>query len=127
MERKQIRFFMKKNQWPIVLLIGVLLVVISMPVKTTETRIQQPLYEEREESQSTEIEKRLENLLEGMQSVGKVKVMITYQEDEKIEGIVILADGADNAIVIRNVTEVVQALFDVDAHKIKVIASNFKQ
>ena len=118
---------MKKNQWPIVLLMGVLLVVISMPVKTTETRIQQPLYEEREESQSTEIEKRLENLLEGMQSVGKVKVMITYQEDEKIEGIVILADGADNAIVIRNVTEVVQALFDVDAHKIKVIASNFKQ
>ena len=125
MERKQISFFLKKNQWPIVLLIGVLLVVISMPVQT-ETNVQQSLYEETEESQSTELEKRLESLLEGMQSVGKVKVMITYQQDEKIEGIVILADGADNAVVVRNVTEVVQALFDVDAHKIKVIASNFK-
>lgn len=126
MEHKQISFFLKKNQWPIVLLIGVLLIVISMPVKT-KTNVQQTLYEDKEDGQSTEIEKRLENLLEGMQSVGKVKAMITYQEDEKIEGIVILAEGADNAVVVRNVTEVVQALFDVDAHKIKVIASNFKQ
>ena len=127
MERKQISALLKKNQWPIVFLIGVLLVVISMPVKTTENQTQPSIYEEPEENQSTEMEKRLENLLEGMQAVGDVQVMITYQEYEKIEGIVILAEGAENAVVVRNVTEVVQALFDVDAHKIKVIASNFKQ
>ena len=98
-----------------------------MPVKT-EASVQQPFYEENEdEDMSTEMEVRLENLLEDMPSVGKTKVMITYRDDKKIEGIVVLADGASDATVVRNVIEVVQALFDVDAHKIKVIARNFKQ
>ena len=126
MEHKKINFLLKKNQWPILLLVGVLLVVISIPVKT-ETNEQVSFYEEKEEVQSTETEIRLENLLEDMPLVGKTKVMITYRDDKKIEGIVVLADGASDATVVRNVIEVVQALFDVDAHKIKVIARNFKQ
>ena len=33
-------------------------------------------------------------------------------------------DGGDNAIVIENITEAVQALFGVDTHKIKVMKHN---
>lgn len=41
-----------------------------------------------------------------------------------IEGVLVIADGGDNAIVIENITEAVQALFGVDTHKIKVMKHN---
>lgn len=42
----------------------------------------------------------------------------------KVEGIVVIAEGGENAVVIKNITEAVQALFDVDTHKIKVMKRN---
>lgn len=73
---------------------------------------------------ATEIEKRLENLLSQMKNVGEVQVMITFREENEVEGIAILAEGAENGVVVRDITSVVQALFHVDSHKIKVIESN---
>lgn len=46
---------------------------------------------------------------------------ITYPE---IEGVLIIADGGDNAIVEEEMKEAVQALFDVDTHKIKIMKRN---
>ena len=43
----------------------------------------------------------------------------------RIEGVLVIADGGDNAIVIENITEAVQALFGVDTHKIKVMKHMF--
>ena len=70
------------------------------------------------------MEMRLENMLSKMQGVGKVHVMITFREEEQVQGILVIAEGGGNAVVVRNITEVVQALFDVDSHKIKVIERN---
>ena len=39
----------------------------------------------------------------------------------EIEGVVVIADGGDNAVVVQNITEAVQALFGVEAHKIKIM------
>lgn len=125
MENKFSKIFGKKQNWLIVLLIGILLVVVAMPTKTQSDTNVIKGYEKVEET-STEIEKRLKKLLENMQDVGDVEVMITYEDREIVEGVVVLADGADNAVVVRNITEVVQALFDVDSHKIKVIERNLK-
>ena len=125
MENKFSKILGKKQNWLIVLLIGILLVVVAMPTKTQSDTNVMKGYEKVEET-STEIEKRLKKLLENMQDVGDVEVMITYEDREIVEGVVVLADGADNAVVVRNITEVVQALFDVDSHKIKVIERNLK-
>ena len=125
MESKFSKILGKKQNWLIVLLIGILLVVVAMPTKTQSDTNVITGYEKAEET-STEIEKRLKKLLENMQDVGDVEVMITYEDREIVEGVVVLADGADNAVVVRNITEVVQALFDVDSHKIKVIERNLK-
>ena len=38
-----------------------------------------------------------------------------------MEGILVIADGGGNAVVAKNLTEAVQALFGIEAHKIKVI------
>ena len=112
----------------------------------------------------------MEDTLECVEGVGKVKVMITLksseekvvekditEEDRKggsrvsedrslshtsiyeqksdgtqtpyvskemvpeIEGMVIAADGGDDPVVVKNLTEAVQALFGVEAHKIKIM------
>lgn len=39
----------------------------------------------------------------------------------KVEGVVVVAQGADNGTVNKNITEMVQALFNVEAHKVKVV------
>lgn len=39
----------------------------------------------------------------------------------EVEGVVVVADGGDNAVVVKNITEAVQALFGVEAHKIKIM------
>jgi len=108
MENKLGKIIPKKKEWLLILLAGVLLVVIAIPTKSKEI-------------QSGDLEEQLEETLENMKQVGNVHVMITYREDERIEGVVVLAEGATNPVVVREITEVVQALFPVDAHKIKVI------
>lgn len=40
----------------------------------------------------------------------------------RIEGVLVVAQGAGNGDLNRNITEVVQALFDVEAHKVKVVS-----
>lgn len=44
----------------------------------------------------------------------------------KIEGVVVIAEGGDNPVVIQDISEAVQALFDVDTHKIKIMKLNQK-
>nr|WP_294494900.1 stage III sporulation protein AG [uncultured Mediterraneibacter sp.] len=39
----------------------------------------------------------------------------------EIEGVVVIAEGGEDAVVQRNITEAVQALFGVEAHKIKIM------
>lgn len=119
MESKLSKYLPKKNQWIVLLLIGILLVVIAIPTKD-ESEQESIFHGQDTEMNSTEIEKRLENMLVQMQGVGDAHVMITYQE-EYVVGIVVVAEGGGNSVVVRNITEVVQALFDVDSHKIKVI------
>lgn len=38
-----------------------------------------------------------------------------------VEGVVVVAEGAGGGVMNKNITEVVQALFDVEAHKVKVV------
>ena len=39
----------------------------------------------------------------------------------EIEGVLVVAEGAGSGTVNKNITEIVQALFDVEAHKVKVV------
>ena len=39
----------------------------------------------------------------------------------KVEGVVVVAQGAGTGTINRNITDVVQALFDVEVHKVKVV------
>lgn len=91
------------------------MVVITVPTSPVEKS---------EEEYALEEEMRLKNILEKMEGTGKVKVMITYKDREEVEGVAVIAEGAENTVVVKNITDVVQALFDVESHKIMVIKGN---
>lgn len=180
---------MDKNNWLILGLIGVLLLVIAIPTeKKEETPIRESKTQkigEKENQTETgrvqsgdykeELEEELTEMLQNMEGVGKVKVMITLKDggesvvekdssdtsnkteeidkegtsrteialqsqketvydgktdstpfiakelNPKVEGVLILAEGADNTVVKQNISDAVLALFSVDAHKIKVV------
>lgn len=67
-----------------------------------------------------------------VEGVGEVRVVLMTGENpdsqsfyssgkETVTGVLIAAQGADNSVVSRNIVEAVMALFQVDAHKIRVM------
>ena len=46
---------------------------------------------------------------------------VVKQIEPEIQGITVVAQGGENAIVQKNISEVLEALFHLDAHKIKVV------
>lgn len=86
-----------------------------------------------------ELEDRLTDILTQIEGVGQVKVMITLKSCEasenslfggislsetyvpEIEGVLVVAEGAGRGNVNRTVTEIVCALFGIEAHKTMVV------
>ena len=46
---------------------------------------------------------------------------VSKERTPRVEGVVVVAGGGDNAVVIQNITEAVQALFGIDTHKIRIM------
>ena len=168
-----------KEKLPIILLIGVLLVVISIPVKkNNSSKPESTISTENigETSYVEELEEKLEGILEKTAGVGKNCVMITVKNTGKevlysqnnsstqkinesdasggnrtemsesisesvlytdengiskpyvqgvempeIQGVLIIAEGADKAEIIAAVTEAAGTLLNVSVNKIKVM------
>ena len=54
-------------------------------------------------------------------SDGSSTPYVSKELSPEIEGVIVIAEGGDDAVVVRNITEAVQALFSVEAHKIKIM------
>ena len=54
-------------------------------------------------------------------SDGSQTPYISKELTPEIEGVLVIAEGGENAVVIQNITEAIQALFGVEAHKIKIM------
>lgn len=173
---------MKKQDWLVVCLVGVLLLVVMLPSggkeqKEAEQTMVQEAVSDNERDYVNRLEQRLERVLKRMQGVEDVSVMITIKDkgekvvekdvnresaitsetdggggsrsvtesknasttvfteqgggsapyvqkelEPSIEGVVVVAKGGDRSRVKTEITEAVQALFAVEAHRIKVIA-----
>lgn len=57
-------------------------------------------------------------------SQGEQTPYVRKEISPEIAGVIVVAQGGDNAVVIENITDAVCALFDVDTHKIKVMKMN---
>lgn len=134
-----------KQQWLILLLLGAVLLVMAIPVKDgpqkaaserAESAASGTVYAETEQAltEKAALERQLEGLLKQVEGIGQVQVMLmsgdtsdeitsfsTQEGDIKIRGVLIVAQGGDDPVVVRNIQEAVMALFQVEAHKIKVM------
>ena len=54
-------------------------------------------------------------------SDGSSAPYVSKELSPEIEGVVVIADGGGNAVTAQDITEAVQALFGVEAHKIKIM------
>ena len=97
----------------VLLLLGMLLTVIALPVSDSkeQTEEKQDLTENTEscEGDRTLLEAKLESILENTEGVGKVQVLLMTGE------------GADNSVTVQNIQQAVMALFQIEAHKIKIM------
>ena len=173
---------LKRSDWLILVLAGILILIIALPTDTKEKKQAEEAKENISKENNTmeaskdEIERKLEDILEKIDGAGEVKVMITYQDSgtqvvekdkntsansveesdstggvrstkeqqlqestvyeeadagntpfvskellPKVEGILIVASGGDNLKVKQNISEAVLALFQVEAHRIKIV------
>ncbi len=106
----------------ICLLIGVFLLVICIPTGSKKESGREGIKEETQVTAEIDpLEERLKGMLEQIQGVGKVEVMITVTGDgTQVEGVAVVAQGADTPQVRQEIMETAQALFPIAAHKIKV-------
>ena len=121
------------RQWGILLLLGVLMTVIALPVsQKTGTARQSTLLKDNTQSTveiQSILELKLQDILESMEGAGKVKVMLMtgeqqgiYQSEEaEVKGVLIAAEGAADPVVVQKIQQAVMALFQIEAHKIKII------
>ncbi len=109
-------------------LVGILILVVLFPTDTTTKQV-----EVKEDTiEEGELESQLKKVLSAMEGVGEVEVMITTEQtgdslfgsesgSSKVCGVVVVAEGAGNALVNTRISEAVKALFSVDAHKISIV------
>ncbi len=80
-------------------------------------------YEEEEErdgdSEKKSVSRQEETVL--VEEDGESVPYVVKELEPEIEGVVVIAQGGQNATVQKNITEAVTALFDVPAHKVKVL------
>ena len=55
------------------------------------------------------------------QSDGSQVPYVSKEMTPEVEGVLVIADGGDSPVVVQNITEAVQALLGVEAHKIKIM------
>ncbi len=113
-------------------MLGLLLAVVAMPVSGNRTGADSVTKETSRAAGTTELEEKLQEILENVEGVGEVQVFLMTDEKKDIQGfgnsgtqqvtgVLICAQGGANPIVIKNIQEAVMALFQVDAHKIKIM------
>lgn len=49
---------------------------------------------------------------------------ISKERNPQIEGVLVVAEGGENSVTVKNISEAILALFPIEAHKIKVVKMN---
>ena len=106
--------------------------MIAFPTsgKNSKTVLTENTFQGTDSSETgTDLELKLQALLEDVEGVGKVKVILMTGKEpgiygsasSEVTGVLIAAEGADNPVTVQNIQEAVMALFQVEAHKIKIM------
>ena len=70
---------------------------------------------------SSESRDQEENTVYEKNSSGQEKPYVSETMEPEVSGVLVVAEGGDDPVTVREITEAVQALFGIEAHKIKVM------
>ena len=115
------------KEWGILLLLGILLLVAGLPVSRKTNKTIQT-----QSTEKTRLESRLEELLSGVEGVGKVEVIIMTGDEGNdnsfsmngqisVTGVLVSAEGAGSAVVVQDIQQAIMALFQIEANKIRLL------
>lgn len=116
-------------------LAGILLLVIAIPIGDKKygktVSVENVLSNDKEERSISDnaalLEFQLEQILSQIEGIGQVKAMITLEpfiddhELPEIRGVLVVSEHGDDPVQILKIQETVMTLFQIDAHKIKVM------
>ena len=74
-------------------------------------------------SASTNLEMRLESILSDIEGAGNVSVLIN-NTDNQIDGVIIVASGADNVFVKMNILKAVETVLKIPTAQIEILVGN---
>lgn len=112
----------KKEQLITGLLFGVLLLVIAIPTSSDKMEEAENVSES-----GALLEKQLEDALMQIEGIGTVDATIMLEPfvddhaSPEIRGVLVVATSGDNPVETLKIQETVMTLFQIDAHKIKVM------
>lgn len=113
-----------KNKIGMCFLIGILLLIIAIPTKEREIQTEKT---ETISNNASLLEQQLEQVLVQIDGIGMVETMVTLEplvddrESPNVLGVLVVAQSGDDPVQILKIQEAVMTLFQVDAHKIKVM------
>lgn len=71
-------------------------------------------------------ESELCSILSDIDGVGEVDVMLQYDDEDKITGVIVTAEGAKNPIIKNHLINAVMAVFDISAANVEVFEKKAK-
>lgn len=99
----------------IAVLIILSVALLSFDVFTENTDERKQIIDE-----TVDTETQLCNILTDINGVGDVDVMLQYDEDSKISGVIVTAEGAENPIIKNNLVNAVRAVFNIPVSSVMV-------
>ena len=122
---------LRKDQLLILLLTGILLMVIAVPAGKKKENMSSASNDNTEKSvngtsagtfsKTSKKENTVYRTDSESNSQGSGSPYVSKELSPKIEGVVVIADGGENAVVKENISSAVQALFDIEPHKIRIM------
>ena len=101
--------FLQKNLKYVLLLVTGIVCVLFTTIPNTG------------EAKNTDVEKRLKTTLEMAEGVGDVDVMLTFDENNKVEGAIIVAEGAEDISVKKSLHDSAVAVLSLPDYKVKIL------
>ena len=76
-------------------------------------------------SRGTELETRLERVLNAVEGAGRVRAMVSQGEDGEITGTVVVAEGLEDVSTYLKLQGAVMTLLGLDAGQVEIIGGRF--
>lgn len=109
-----------ENKEAIMKIAGVLIILsvalLSFDVFSSDTDQRKQIIDEEPEIQTT-----LCSMLTSIEGVGQVEVMINYNNENQVSGVLVVAEGAENPVIKNNLVSAVKGVFSIPASSVVVL------